>query len=455
MELAREATAPAQRRPRRFGAPEPRKDGSGGVSEFRGESDEQRTVKAARVLTFTSLYPSTARPRHGIFVETRLRKLVQDFDVDVRVIAPVPWFPFRAPAFGAYAAYAATPRQESRPDRLEASYPRYAMLPKIGVAWQPDSMALAAQAAVEALGRQGWTPDIIDAHYLYPDGVAAALLARRLGVPFVVTARGSDVNLLAREFVPRRRIRWAADRAAAVIAVSSALKQSLLGLGVPESKLVVLRNGVDADLFRPKDPESADRPDGMPSKRKVAWVGNLVVEKGPDLAIEALALMPELELALVGDGPMRLALVSLARRLGVEARVRFLGTMPQAELREVYSSAEALLLTSTREGWPNVLLEAMACGTPVVACDVGAVREIVTDAKVGRVLARRDPAAIAAALADLLASPPSRQTVRAHALQFGWSAISEGQAALFARVLRTPPWRPRQPAGGSIRDQKS
>lgn len=424
------------------------------MSEIRRGPDGRSAAAAARVLTFTSLYPSAARPRHGIFVETRLRHLVQAFDVDVRVVAPVPWFPFRAPLFGAYAAFAATPRHERRPGGLQAAYPRYAMLPKFGVPWQPDSMARAGWAEVEALRRAGWQPDIIDAHYFYPDGVAAAMLAERLGVPFVVTARGSDVNLLAREPGPGRRIRWAADRAAAVIAVSTPLKQALLELGVPEAKIVVLRNGVDAQLFRPEDREAAGRRLGVPPARVVAWVGNLVAEKGPDLAIEALALAPGLELVLVGDGPLRPALLAQARRLGVAARVRFLGNMPQADLRWVYAGADALLLTSTREGWPNVLLEAMACGTPVVASDVGAVREIITDAQVGRVLPRREPAAIAAALAELLASPPPREAVRAHALRFGWAAVSEGQAAVLAQVLRMPAWRPRVPDAASTQDQE-
>ena len=247
-----------------------------------------------RVLAFSSLFPSAARPRHGIFVETRLRQLVRDCGVDVRVIAPVPWFPSRAEVFGAYAQFAATPRREVRPGGLSVAHPRYLMLPKFGVPFQPDSMALAAAPEVRVLARSGWVPDIIDAHYLYPDGVAAALLAERLQLPFVMTARGTDVNVLGRIPATARRIVWAARRAAAVIAVSSRLKEALVAMGVEETKVVVLRNGVDLDVFGLENQAMARVRLGLPATRIAACVGNLLVEKGQALAIESLASLPGL-----------------------------------------------------------------------------------------------------------------------------------------------------------------
>ncbi|HEV7914996.1 MAG TPA: glycosyltransferase, partial [Albitalea sp.] len=275
-----------------------------------------------KVLTFSSLYPSAARPRHGIFVETRLRQLLHDCDVDARVIAPVPWFPFRADLFGAYARFALTPRHEAR-GGLEVSHPRYLMLPRLGVRFQPASMARAAAADVAALGATGWTPDVIDAHYFYPDGVAAALLAERLRVPFVVTARGTDVNVLAQQPGTGEKILWAARRAAAVITVSTRLKEVLVGLGVDASKVSVLRNGVDLELFRPEDRAAARRRLGLPEGRLAACVGNLVPEKGQALAIEALCHLPDWRLMLVGGGASRGDLQALAQRLGVAARVIF------------------------------------------------------------------------------------------------------------------------------------
>lgn len=388
------------------------------------------------ILTFTSLYPSTARPRHGIFVEARLDHLLRHCAVDARVVAPVPWFPFASPVFGQYAAFAATPREETRLNGVPVFYPRYLMLPTIGVAHQPDRMARAAMREVLRLQRSGWRPDVIDSHYLYPDGVAAALLSDTLQVPFVMTARGTDVNVLAHMPGPGRRIAEAARRAAAVITVSRPLRDTLVSLGVESSKIVVLRNGVDLDVFGLENQRESRARLGLPAAGRIAaCVGNLVPEKGQTLAIEALQHAPQLHLVLVGDGPLRSELAALARRLAVDARVTFLPAMPQRDLRHLYASADVLLLTSTREGWPNVVLEAMACGTPVVGVDVGAVKDMLVGAGIGRVLERRDPLGLADAIADVCCDPPSRAVVHAHAATFDWASVSHQQWKILSQAV--------------------
>jgi teichuronic acid biosynthesis glycosyltransferase TuaC len=392
-----------------------------------------------RILTFTSLFPSSARPRHGIFVKTRLQQVQRRFPVDARVIAPVPWFPFQSEAFGDYAKFASTPRRATLDGDLQVSYPRYLMLPRLGVARQPDAMARAALPEIERLRASGWLPQLIDAHYLYPDGVAAALLAERAGVPFVMTARGTDVNVLARMPGPGRRIAWAASRCAAVIAVSTQLKQGLIELGVDADRVVVLRNGVDPELFHPLDRALSRRELDLPDGPLIAGVGNLVPEKGFDLAIEALALMPATTLVLVGEGPQRNSLAALARDRGVGDRVHMLPVMPQSRLPHVYSAADVLVVTSTREGWPNVVLEALSCGTPVASVDVGAVAEMLTDAAVGRVVRQRDPDQLAAAVRAFLEAPPARDAARQHAARFDWATIADAQFALFERVLMQSP----------------
>jgi teichuronic acid biosynthesis glycosyltransferase TuaC len=391
-----------------------------------------------RVLTFTSLFPSQARPRHGIFVETRLTHLVQDCSIDARVVAPVPWFPFDAPVFGAYACFAATPRRATRDHAIEVTYPRYLMLPRLGVPMQPRSMAWAAASDVAEWHRAGWRPDLIDAHYLYPDGVAAAMLAERLRLPFVLTARGTDVNVLARLPGPGRRIRWAAARAAAVIAVSARLRDALVEIGVDAARIIVLRNGVDPAVFHPEDAGLARQQLQLPPGPLALCVGNLVPEKGFALAIEMLRHAAPLRLAIVGDGPLRGELQALAERIGVADRLTFLPVMKQAQLRSVYSAADVLLVTSTREGWPNVVLESLACGTPVAALDVGAVADMLTDAAVGRIVPARDAMQLACAVRDLLRSGAERleqrRQARAHACRFDWGSISRAQFEVMTRA---------------------
>lgn len=376
-----------------------------------------------RVLTLTTLYPSGVNPRHGVFVETRLRKLIEAAPVDLRIIAPVPWFPFSGARFGRYAQYALTPRVERRYG-IDVVHPRYLTLPKIGMRVQPGSIARSIEEAVDTLLEQGWDFDVIDAHYFYPDGVAAARVARRFSRPLVITARGSDINLIARIPGPRRLIREAAEQAACVIAVSAALKRELVTMGVPIAHVEVLRNGVDTELFCPRDRGEARRAFGLDSRPLVASVGNLVREKGHDLVLTAVARLDDAQIAIVGAGPEKLRLQALAVDLGLDGRARFLDNMPQDELAALYSAADVLALGSTREGWPNVLLEAMACGTGVVATDVGGVTEIICDDIVGSVVLGRDPEEFASALRYMLERGSNHERIRSHARQFDWQSIA-------------------------------
>ncbi|MDH5537210.1 MAG: glycosyltransferase, partial [Betaproteobacteria bacterium] len=171
-----------------------------------------------RILTFSTLYPNAARPSHGIFVETRLRHLVAGGWVDSRVVAPVPWFPSRNPRFGAYAVHASAPREEQR-HGIQVLHPRYPVLPKIGMTLAPFLLAQSVKPVIERVLAQ-YPFDLIDAHYFYPDGVAAILLGRHFGKPVVITARGTDVNLIPRYRLPRAMIRWAARHAAGMITVA-------------------------------------------------------------------------------------------------------------------------------------------------------------------------------------------------------------------------------------------
>jgi glycosyltransferase involved in cell wall biosynthesis len=388
-----------------------------------------------RVLTLTTLYPSAANPRHGVFVETRLRKLVEMASVDLRVIAPVPWFPFSAARFGRYARYALTPRIERR-HGIDVIHPRYFTLPKVSMRLQPASIARSMEAAIEKLLEQGWDFDVIDAHYFYPDGVAAARVARRFSRPLVITARGSDINLIAKISGPGRLIRQAAEQAASVIAVSAALRRELIGLGVVGDHVEVVRNGVDTSLFCLRDRRLAREALGLDARPLVASVGNLVREKGHELVLTAVARLDGVQVAIVGAGPEKQRLQTLAAGLGLGGRARFMDNMPQAKLADLYGAADVLALGSTREGWPNVLLEAMACGTPVVATNVGGVMEIVGDDSVGAVVTRRDPEEFATALRRIIERGSNREQIRSYASRFDWGSVARRHYGLLKRSGR-------------------
>jgi teichuronic acid biosynthesis glycosyltransferase TuaC len=393
-----------------------------------------RQARPLRLLTFTTLFPNREQPSHGIFVENRLRHLLAGGAAESIVVAPVPYFPSRAARFGRWSRYA---RVEAREERhgLLIHHPRFLVIPRVGMSASPALLAASALGFIRQIEARGAAFDVIDAHYLYPDGVAAAWIGRRLGRPVVITARGSDVNLIPRYRLPRMMIRWAIAEAAGLITVSSALKEALVALGAAPERVTVLRNGVDLSLFRPGDRDRARRALGL-SRPTLLSVGNLVPLKGHHRVIEALRHLPGFDLLIVGEGPERNRLEQSRRRLGLADRVRLLGSLSHDALPEIYNAADALVLASSREGWPNVLLEAMACGTPVVAADVGGIPEVVRDPAAGLVLESNTPQGIAEAVKSLFARLPARRAVRSYAEGFSWDETTQGQLALFRRVLR-------------------
>ncbi len=391
-------------------------------------------TRPLKILVFSTLFPNAARPTHGIFVETRLRHLVASGQVDVRVVAPVPWFPLKGTRWGLYGAYAAAPRTENRHD-VAIVHPRYLVIPKVGMSVTPATLYAGAVGAVQALRQGGFDFDLIDAHYAYPDGVAAAMLARRFKVPVTITARGSDLNVIPRYARPRAMIRRMAASADGLITVCQALKDIFVDLGAPAENVRVLRNGVDLTLFQPQDRMSARSALGLGPDPVMISVGNLVPGKGTDLTVRALARLPAATLLIVGDGPEQAALTRLAADTGVSDRVRFLGRRPPDRLAALYSAADVLVLASGSEGWANVLLEAMACGTPVVASAVGGTPEVVAAPEAGRLISERTPEAIADAVSTLLADPPLRAAVRAYAERFNWDETTAGQLTLFRSIL--------------------
>jgi glycosyltransferase involved in cell wall biosynthesis len=386
-----------------------------------------------RILTFTTLYPNQAVPQHGIFVENRLRHLLAGGCVEARVVAPVPWFPLRSAVFGDYARFARAPAGERRHD-IEILHPRYPVIPGIGMSAAPFLLYLWTLPVLRRLAAAGYDFDLIDAHYAYPDGVAAVALGRRLGKPVVVTARGSDINLLPQFAAPRRMIGWAARNSSAMIAVCQALKDRMVALGIAEDHVTVLRNGVDLARFRPVDRAAARRRYDAEGPTLLS-VGHLIPLKGVDLTIRALVDLPGARLLLAGEGPEEAALRSLAERLGVAGRVAFLGQLAPDDLVGLYNAADVLVLASSREGLANVLLEAMACGTPVVASNISGTPEVVTCREAGILLDRRTPEAIAASVRALLDDPPARTATRHYAEQFNWDTTTAGQQALFRRIL--------------------
>jgi len=384
------------------------------------------------ILTVTTLFPNPVQPTLGAFVAARLEKLVASGEAKTEVIAPVPWLPFwiRYPPAGRLDLVP----QKSMRGGLTVHHPRYLVVPKIGMTLTPYTLYWALKRKLETLLEEGKRFDLIDAHYFYPDGVSAVWLARHFDIPVTVTARGTDISLIPQHATPRRMICDAAAHADGLITVCQALKDSLVELGTAPERVTVLRNGVDLELFRPMDRDKARAALGL-NRRTLGSVGWLIERKGHHHAIRALARLPDTDLLIVGEGPEQVALERLAAKAGVADRVRFLGRIDQKRLPEIYSAMDALILASSREGWANVLLEAMACGTPVVASAVWGTPEVVAAPEAGVLMKTLDAEGVVEGVTRLFAAYPDRAATRRYAEGFSWDATTQGQLALFRQIL--------------------
>ncbi len=391
-------------------------------------------MKTVKVLSLTTLFPNEAQPRHGIFTRHRLAHLARQEGIDLRVVAPVPWFPSGRGVFGRYAAYANAPRS-SHASGLDIVHPRYPLIPKVGMTMAPALIAAALLPLLRTIRNDGFDFDLIDSYYLYPDGVAAAMLGALLDRPVLVTAFGTDVSLLPTYALPRAQLLWAVRRAAGVTAVCQALKSGLEELGIAADKIQVILHGVDLDLFHPPEDRVALRQHLGFNRPTLISVGHLIERKGHNFAISALVDLPDTNLLIAGDGPEDQALRTLAQQIGVADRVQFLGHVEQARLVDLIGAADALLLCSDREGIANVLMEAIACGTPVAATPVWGSPEIVAVEEAGVLLRDRSAAAVVDGVRHLLANPSDRAATRRYAERFTWTETATQHAELVHAVV--------------------
>ena len=388
-------------------------------------------VASVNILTYSSLYPNAIEPAHGIFVERRLLELVNNSDIQATVVSPVPWFPFKSKIFGKYGKFSAVPKFDRR-NGIDISYPRYPLIPKIGMLSAPGNMARSTESIVRRLANQRQSVDLIDAHYFYPDGVAAALIAARLGLPFIVTARGSDINTIAAMSIQRKMILRAAENASAVIAVSEALGRSLRDLGIEPNKIHVLPNGVDLQFFKPGNRDELRQRLNFNSTTFLS-VGALKEAKGHDVAIRSLQHIDDAKLVIIGSGEYESNLKNLVISLGLQSRVSFAGQLQADDLLEYYQAADCLFLISRREGMPNVVLESVACGTPVVAADVGGIAEVIATRAMGTLVNDRQPRTVVAAWKTFENSGIDRTAVRSAAESHSWQETTAKLCALMER----------------------
>lgn len=388
-----------------------------------------------RLLSIATLYPAPGRPGFGRFVARQMEALAARGGWDVTVINPIglPPLPLQR-----YVALRAIPAQ-SQAGGVTIHHPRFTLLPGLSGPFNPALIARAVLPLARRLHAER-AFDMVDAQFFYPDGPAAARVARALGLPLAIKARGSDIHYWGTHSAALQQMRAAARQAGALLAVSQALGRDMVALGLPGERLHVHYTGLDRARFRPL-PRAEARAQvvtlGLPTNGPlVLSVGALVPVKGTALAIEAMAHLPaNVTLAIAGDGEQGESLQALALRLGLAPRVRFLGAVDHETLPLLLAAADAMVLPSEREGLANAWIEALACGTPLVIPDIGGAREVLDTTTAGRIV-ERSPEAIARALAEILANPASQEAVAASAARFSWDANAAALADIYGNLAQ-------------------
>lgn len=392
------------------------------------------------VLSLSTLYPNAVNPRFGTFVARSLeafaKRGAERGDWRVSVVNPIGLPPV---ALGRYRALSKLP-ERSDEHGITVHRPRFTLIPTIGARRNASAIAKAALPLIQRIHAE--TPiDLIDAQFFFPDGPAAAWVAQEMGLPLSIKARGSDITYWGTLDFARDQMVEAAHRAKGMLAVSGSLAEEMAAIGMPREKTQVHYTGLDRDRFRPlahtqlRPQLSAELgfqiPDNAPL---LVCVGALIERKGQDIAIAALAKTEGARLVLVGKGDDEAHLRELARDLSVAERVHFAGSLDHDMLPLVLSAADIMVLPTSNEGLANAWVEALACGTPVVTCDVGGAREIITNSTAGR-LVERTPEGIARGIAEVLNNPPMREAVAAMAEKFSWQTNAIELAAYYEGLI--------------------
>lgn len=396
-----------------------------------------------RIVSIATLFPNPVKPGFGRFVSNQMRAVAARGDVDLTMISPIgipPWpLSLREP----YDRLAKIPELSDEVG-IETHYLRFTTIPMIGGDSNPSRMAKAVLPLIRRMHAE--RPfDLVDAQFFFPDGPTAAIVARELGLPMTVKSRGADVHYWGKRPAALEQMLQAAEQASGLLTVSKALREDMIALGMPADKIAVHYTGLDRERFHPIERGAARAlVSALPSLGiwtkgpLIVTPGALIPRKGQGIVLEAMVHLPEARLALAGSGEDEARLRAEANILGIADRVHFLGQIDHELLPQLLCAADVMVLPSASEGLANVWIEGLACGTPIVIPDIGGAREIVKDASAGRIVERK-PEAIAAAVSDILADPPSQADVAEHVSRFSWGVNAENLVHFWRGVLDGDP----------------
>lgn len=380
-----------------------------------------------KILSFSYCFPNHDAPQWGIFVYQRIAAM--GHRMQVQVCSPQPWLPiirnknrFRDAALW---------------KDVVVHRPRFLYCP--GILKDSDARLYARGIRNWLKGIcRSWEPDLLDAHFIWPDGVGVGILGRELGIPYTITLRGKIYECM-KSASQARQCAEALRGAACVISVSSRMADVAIGLGADRNRMHVISNGVDREQFRPRDKSECRSRLGLPDEgRMLVTVAHLGPRKGHHEMIRALARLPEdVRLVIVGgeaQGGTIAGLREVAVSLGVADRLILPGQQPYDKIPLFFCAADASVLASYREGCPNAVLESLACGTPVIATDVGAVQDILPVPEAGRIVPAQRVEPLGDAIEEVLGQKWKPEEVVRRSGVRSWKCVAEEVLEVFESI---------------------
>ncbi len=396
--------------------------------------------KSLSILVFSSLFPSETRKTAGLFVRERMFRMREH--ANITVISPVPWFPGQGIIRLFYKGYRPMPAKMEIQDGVEVYFPRFLSFPYFFRSKDAAFMAWSVRKLVKNLVKKKGI-NIIDSHFSYPDGLAATTLANELSIPSTITMRGTEVpHANDQTKLPMLQRAW--GQASHVLAVAQSLKDVALVHGVEPEKVTVVGNGIDTEKFISLSKQKAKKNLGIqPESPVLITVGGLVFRKGFHRVLDCLPKLklqyPNIQYLIVGgpslEGNIEEYLRSQTKRLGLEENVIFCGPQKPSELHKYLSAADVFVLPTANEGWANVLLESLACGTPVVATDVGGNKEVINSTSLGHIVPFDEKGALFNAIANSIEKSWDVNLLVAYAEQNHWRHRVQHLKTIFERLV--------------------
>ncbi|MFW5628599.1 MAG: glycosyltransferase [Candidatus Cloacimonadaceae bacterium] len=359
-----------------------------------------------RVIFINSIYPNPAEPMKGNFVLKNLAHYPKD--VDVEVIAPVGFFVQKRRKSSERVPFVRYENFEGR--KIRIWHPRFLLLPRnLLRAFVPAFERLAIEPILRYLNKRKKI-DVLHVNFCFPDGVAVASLARKMGIPYVITEHQAVLETLLSIKYMNKLMLPAYHGADKIIAVSDHTRNIILSHGVSKNNVVVVPNGIDTDLFTPHASGG--------EIKKLIYIGYLVEHKGVHVLLEALSKVGDssLKLSIVGDGVYREELERLTVKYELQEQVDFLGSKTASEVAQLLKEHDALVHPSFIESFGITVIESMASGLPALATRNGGSEYIITD-ETGIIVPPKDSDAFAEGIKLLISTDWDREHIREYATE--------------------------------------